>query len=162
MDPEIRMQLETVYEALENAGIPLEQVAGSGTSVFAGTSFRDNHDSHMRDPTCMNDGGHFVTGNGAAMIANRVSHFYDLRGASIMVDTGCSTSLTLLHLACQNLRARESSMAIVGGSGLLMNPEMFVAGTKLGYAVETPNVVKPSRLTRHLQHFLSSRQKLCF
>ncbi|KAH6871612.1 putative polyketide synthase [Thelonectria olida] len=131
MDPEIRIQLETVYEALENAGIPVESVIGSDTSVFAGTSFRDNHDNHMRDPACMDD-GFFVTGNGATMIANRVSHFYDLRGASIMVDTGCSTSLTLLHLACQNLRAGESKMSIVGGSGVLMNPEMFIAGTKLG------------------------------
>ncbi|RHZ73806.1 hypothetical protein CDV55_100878 [Aspergillus turcosus] len=131
MDPEVRLQLETVYEALENAGIPMEEVAGTNTSVFAGTSFRDNHDSHMRDPSTMDD-AFFVTGNGAAMVANRVSHFYDLRGPSVMVDTGCSTSLTLLHLACQSLRTGESTMSIVGGSNVLLNPDMFIAGTKLG------------------------------
>ncbi|KAJ5297715.1 hypothetical protein N7508_007964 [Penicillium antarcticum] len=131
MDPEVRLQLETVYEALENAGLPVEQIAGTNVSVFAGTSFRDNHDNHMRDPISVNN-AYFVTGNGAAMVANRVSHFYDLRGPSVMVDTGCSTSLTLLHLACQSLRTGESTMAIVGGSGLLLNPDMFIAGTKLG------------------------------
>ncbi|KAJ5762185.1 uncharacterized protein N7511_005567 [Penicillium nucicola] len=131
MDPEVRLQLETVYEALENAGLPIEQVAGTNVSVFAGTSFRDNHDNHMRDPISVNN-AYFVTGNGAAMVANRVSHFYDLRGPSVMVDTGCSTSLTLLHLACQSLRTGESKMAVVGGSGILLNPDMFIAGTKLG------------------------------
>ncbi|KAL4798426.1 hypothetical protein BDV19DRAFT_386313 [Aspergillus venezuelensis] len=131
MDPEVRLQLETSYEALENAGLPLHQVAGTKTGVFAGTSFRDNHDNHMRDPGTMND-AFFVTGNGAAMVANRVSHFYDLRGPSVMVDTGCSTSLTLLHLACQSLRMGECEQALVGGSALLINPEMFIAGTKLG------------------------------
>ncbi|KAI2689896.1 hypothetical protein CBS147355_347 [Penicillium roqueforti] len=129
MDPEVRMQLETVYEALENAGIPLEQVAGSRTAVFAGTCFRDNHDSLMRDPDTL--ARFYLTGNGAAMIANRVSHFYDLRGPSLMIDTGCSTTLTLLHLACQSLRANESNMAIVGGSNVLLNPDMFISGTNL-------------------------------
>lgn len=90
MDPDIRIQLETTYEALENVGISLDQVAGSNTAAFTGTSFRDNQDSHMRDPQGMND-PFFITGNGAAMVANRVSHFYNLRGLNVMVDTACST-----------------------------------------------------------------------
>ncbi|PYI32700.1 hypothetical protein BP00DRAFT_435110 [Aspergillus indologenus CBS 114.80] len=129
MDPEVRLQLETVYEALESAGLPLDQVAGSRTGVYAGTCFRDNHDSLLRDPDTL--ARSFLTGNGAAMIANRISHFFDLRGPSLMVDTGCSTTLTLLHLACQSLRAGESDMAIVGGSNILLNPDMFIAGSNL-------------------------------
>ncbi|KAI0014964.1 putative polyketide synthase [Xylariomycetidae sp. FL0641] len=131
MDPEVRLQLETAYEALENAGIPMERVAGSNTGAFIGTSFRDMHDNHFRDPNTFSDSS-TLTGNGAAMVANRVSHFYDLRGPSIMVDTGCSTSLILFHLACQSLRVGECKVALVGGSGILLNPDMFVAGTKLG------------------------------
>ncbi|KAJ5822474.1 hypothetical protein N7447_004814 [Penicillium robsamsonii] len=134
MDPEVRMQLETVYEALESAGLPLDQVAGSRTGVYAGTCFRDNHDSLMRDPDTL--ARFFLTGNGAAMIANRVSHFFDLRGPSLMVDTGCSTTLTLLHLACQSVRAGESEMAIVGGSNVLLNPDMFIAGSNLSLLSE--------------------------
>ncbi|RAL13057.1 type I polyketide synthase [Aspergillus homomorphus CBS 101889] len=129
MDAEVRMQLETVYEALESAGLPLDQVAGSRTGVYAGTCFRDNHDSLMRDPDTL--ARLFLTGNGAAMIANRISYFFDLRGPSLMVDTGCSTTLTLLHLACQSLRAGESEMAIVGGSNILLNADMFIAGSNL-------------------------------
>ncbi|MCJ1385263.1 hypothetical protein MMC17_008384 [Xylographa soralifera] len=36
IDPQYRMQLESVYEAFENAGLPLSRVAGSNTSVYAG------------------------------------------------------------------------------------------------------------------------------
>ncbi|OJK01160.1 hypothetical protein ASPACDRAFT_26431 [Aspergillus aculeatus ATCC 16872] len=134
MDPEVRMQLETVYEALESAGLPLEQVAGSRTGVYAGTCFRDNHDSLMRDPDTL--ARFFLTGNGAAMVANRISHFFDLRGPSLMVDTGCSTTLTLLHLACQSVRTGESEMAIVGGSNVLLNPDMFIAGSNMSLLSE--------------------------
>ncbi|RAH40566.1 ketoacyl-synt-domain-containing protein [Aspergillus brunneoviolaceus CBS 621.78] len=129
MDPEVRLQLETAYEALESAGLPLDQVTGSRTGVYAGTCFRDNHDSLLRDPDTL--ARSFLTGNGAAMIANRISHFFDLRGPSLMVDTGCSTTLTLLHLACQSLRAGKSEMAIVGGSNILLNPDMFIAGSNI-------------------------------
>lgn len=41
MDPQQRLLLEVVYEALENAGITLEEVSGSGASVFCGSFTND-------------------------------------------------------------------------------------------------------------------------
>ncbi|THC90199.1 hypothetical protein EYZ11_010343 [Aspergillus tanneri] len=113
------------------AGIPLEQIAGSNTSVFAGVFFKDYNDSLMRDPDRLPR--YLLTGNGSAMASNRISHFFDLRGASMTVDTGCSTTLTALHLACQSLRAGESNISIVGGANLLLNPEIFDNMTSLGF-----------------------------
>lgn len=75
-----------------------------------------------------------MTGNGAAMASNRISHFFDFRGPSMTVDTGCSTTLTALHQACQGLRSGDSDMSIVGGSNLLINPDFFVTISTLGYA----------------------------
>ena len=84
---------------------------------------KDYHDLQLRDPLNMSRA--FVTGNYAAMLANRVSHFFDLKGPSVAVDTGCSTSLMGLHLAAQSLRAGESDCAIVGGACLNLNPDAF-------------------------------------
>jgi acyl transferase domain-containing protein len=75
----------------------------------------------------------FMTGNGAAMSANRMSHFFDLRGPSVTVDTGCSTALTALHLACQSLRQGEASSALVTAANLMFNPDMFISMSSLGY-----------------------------
>ncbi|KAI9879283.1 MAG: hypothetical protein M1830_009013 [Pleopsidium flavum] len=111
MDPQFRLQLESTYEALESAGITLQEVAGSNTSVFAGAFFRDYHDSHLRDPETLPR--FLLMGVGSAMASNRISHFYDLRGASMSVDTGCSTTLTALHQACQSLRTGESDINVI-------------------------------------------------
>jgi acyl transferase domain-containing protein len=123
MDPQIRIQLEVVFEALESAGIPISSVVGSNTAVFTGAFTKDYHDLQLRDPMKMSRS--FVTGNYAAMLANRVSHFFDMRGPSVAVDTGCSTSLMGLHFAAQSLRTRESDCAVVGGTCLNLNPDAF-------------------------------------
>ncbi|KAK3343540.1 putative polyketide synthase, partial [Lasiosphaeria hispida] len=123
MDPQIRLLLEVAFEALESAGIPLPKVMGSNTSVFAGSFTRDYHDLQLRDPLHALRG--FLTGNYAAMLANRVSHFFDLKGPSTAVDVGCSTSLMALHLAAQSLRSGDSDCAIVGGTSLHLNPDVF-------------------------------------
>lgn len=130
MDPQFRLQLESVYEALENAGIPLNKIAGSKTSVFAGAFFHDYNDSILRDAD--NIPRFYLTGLGSAMASNRISHFFDLRGPSMTVDTGCSTTLTALHQAVQSLRAGDADMSIVGGSNVMLNPDMFKTMSSLG------------------------------
>ncbi|KAL2193905.1 polyketide synthase [Corynascus similis CBS 632.67] len=125
LDPQFRLQLESTYEALESAGLSLQDVAGSNTSVFAGSFFRDYHESFVRDPDALPR--FLLMGTGAAMASNRLSHFFDLRGPSMSVDTGCSTTLTALHQGCQSLRTGESNMAIVGGANIMFNPDMFLA-----------------------------------
>jgi acyl transferase domain-containing protein/NADPH:quinone reductase-like Zn-dependent oxidoreductase len=110
--------------------VPISQLAGSNTAVFAGAFFRDYHDALMRDPETLPR--YFMTGNGAAMVSNRLSHFFDLRGPSVTVDTGCSTALTALHLACQSMRVGETTMAMVGGVNVMLNPDMFVSMSNLG------------------------------
>jgi acyl transferase domain-containing protein len=41
IDPQHRMMLEVAYEAFEDAGVPMEDLAGSDTAVYCVTS---NHD----------------------------------------------------------------------------------------------------------------------
>ncbi|GAB1312343.1 Polyketide synthase [Madurella fahalii] len=122
MDPTARMLLEVTYEALENAGLPIENIAGSDTSCYVGCFTRDYHEMLMRDAeTAPMYAG---TGTGFSLLSNRVSWFYDLRGPSMTLDTACSSSLVGLHLACQGLRNGESKVALVSGANLILSPDL--------------------------------------
>ena len=124
MDPQHRLMTEVAYEALEKAGLSLEQVAGTKTGVFMAHFTSDYKDSIYRDPD--NAPSYTFPAASTTSLANRISWLFDLKGPSLVVDTACSSSLVALHLACQSLRARESDMAIVGGVNLLLSPEMFM------------------------------------
>jgi acyl transferase domain-containing protein len=87
MDPQQRILLETTYEALENAGIPMENLKGSDTAVYAALFARDY--DRMGYKTLEGLSQFHITGTGEAIVANRISHFFDLRGVSMTIDTGC-------------------------------------------------------------------------
>ncbi|KND87310.1 Lovastatin diketide synthase LovF [Tolypocladium ophioglossoides CBS 100239] len=130
MDPQYRIQLESSYEALENAGLSMSQVAGSNTSVYAGIFTHDYHEGLIRDEDKL---PRFLPiGTLSAMASNRISHFFDLRGASMTVDTGCSTSLVALHQAVLGLRTGEADMSIVSGCNLMLTPDLFKVFSSLG------------------------------
>lgn len=109
----------------------MENIAGSNTAVFGGVMYNDYHDSLHRDPEALPR--YTVTGNSRTMVTNRISHFYDLRGPSVTIDTACSTTMTAVHLACQSLRAGDCDTAIVVGANLILNSDVFVTMSSLGY-----------------------------
>jgi len=119
IDPQQRLLLEVGWRALEHAGLPPANLAGSQTGVFVGISNHDYGDRLEPDPThrSLFD----ATGNALSIAANRLSYVFDLRGPSVAVDTACSSSLLALHLACQSLRGRECSLALVGGANLILS-----------------------------------------
>ncbi|PVH93503.1 polyketide synthase PksD [Periconia macrospinosa] len=121
MDPQQRLLLETSYRALENAGIPAEKAAGSRTSVFTATMADDYSRILSKDPDTTPRTS--ITGIEPSMLANRLSWYYDLRGPSVHINTACSSSMVAMDLACQNLRNRQSNMAMVAGCNLIISPE---------------------------------------
>lgn len=123
--------MEVAYEALERAGIPLHQLAGTRTGVFMGISSTDYRDMICRDLD--NSPQYTFTGTCPASVANRMSWLWDLRGPSFPVNTACSSSLVALNLACQSLRTGESDIAIVGASSVLLYPEMFIFLSNHGF-----------------------------
>ncbi|KAL3436350.1 hypothetical protein BDV09DRAFT_194014 [Aspergillus tetrazonus] len=130
MDPQQRLLLEVVYEALEDAGIPLEKVAGSQTSVFCGSFTNDYNSTIAKDLEYYPK--YTITGTGNSILSNRISYFYNLHGASATVDTACSSSLVCFHLGNQTLQAGEASMSIILGSALHFDPNIFITMTDLG------------------------------
>lgn len=134
MDPQQRFMLEVAYEAFENAGLPLEAIAGTDTSCYVGNFTTDYREMLFRDPESAPL--YSMSGSGSELISNRVSWFYDLRGPSLTLGTACSSSLVALHQGCQSLRTGESRMAVVGGSNLLLNPDMFMVLSNQNFLAE--------------------------
>ena len=113
MDPQERLFLECAYHALEDAGYPPPVLAGSPVGVYAGVMW-GQYQLYGADTG--------ATASSYGSIAHRVSHFLDLTGPSIALDTMCSSSLTAIHLACQSLRAGQIPVAIVGGVNVDTHP----------------------------------------
>ncbi|OJJ97005.1 hypothetical protein ASPACDRAFT_63311 [Aspergillus aculeatus ATCC 16872] len=130
MDPQQRLALETVYRALENAGLPMNEVAGSKTSVMAGSFCNDYHAIQTKDT--LNIPKTATMGSSQSMIANRISWFFDLQGPSATVDTACSSSLMAVDLACQSLWSGNATMGIALGCNVILAPEMTIGLDNLG------------------------------
>ncbi|OXV05636.1 hypothetical protein Egran_06595, partial [Elaphomyces granulatus] len=131
MDPMQRILLEVVYEATENAGIPMSTLAGSNTSCFVGCFTRDYGELGKRDIDLVPK--YMALGAGNSILSNRISFFFDLSGPSLTVDTACSSSLVAVHLACQSLRAGESKTAIVGATNAILSPDIPVELTNMHF-----------------------------
>ena len=124
MDPQQRLVLEVAWEALENAGLAPDKLAGSQTGVFMGVGNYDYGRLLAKDISRVNayDG----TGNTLSITANRLSYILNLRGPSVLMETACSSSLVALHFACRSLLQEESKLCLVGGVSLMLSPEPFI------------------------------------
>ncbi|KAH6886253.1 hypothetical protein B0T10DRAFT_516260 [Thelonectria olida] len=121
MDPNQRQMLEVVYEGLENAGIPLESLDGAPVGCFVGSYASDYDYMQARDP---DDRPAAITvGVGRSIMANRLSHFLNIKGPSMTIDTACSGSLVGIDVASRYLQNREIDAAIIATSNLYLNPE---------------------------------------
>lgn len=120
MDPQHRLMLEVAYEAIEDAGFPIEALAGSNTGVFA--SLYVSQLAHMQEMESDLDALYLPTGNAISIAANRISYLFDLRGPSIILDSACSSSMAALHLACLNLQNKLCDIALVCGAKLNLLP----------------------------------------
>ncbi|CAH0051607.1 unnamed protein product [Clonostachys solani] len=129
MDPQQRCLLETIYEGVESSGYSIPQLQGSSTGVFVGATCFDYQFAAMRGFDSLPQ--YYGTGGSMAILANRISYFFDWKGPSIAVDTACSSSLVALHQAVLSLRSGETDMAIAAGANLILGPELFVAYSNL-------------------------------
>jgi len=123
-DPQQRILLELVYEALQDANIQLESIKNTNTGVFVGSCNTEYFANQTEDPTLCNE--YSVTGGLLTLLSNRISYFYDLKGPSMTIDTACSSSGHALHHACKSILSGETDTCIVGGSNLILNPETSV------------------------------------
>ncbi|XP_039571793.1 fatty acid synthase [Passer montanus] len=130
MDPQLRLLLEVSYEAILDGGINPGALRGTDTGVWVGASGSEAGEALSQDPEELL--GYSMTGCQRAMLANRISYFYDFNGPSLTVDTACSSSLVALENAYKAIRHGRCSTALVGGVNLLLKPNTSVQFMKLG------------------------------
>ncbi|MEV6976841.1 type I polyketide synthase [Kitasatospora sp. NPDC093806] len=116
MDPQQRLMLELAWEVLEHAGIPAARLDGTGAGVFVGAIADDYATLTRRQPD--RAGAYALTGLHRSIIANRISYRFGLNGPSIAVDTGQSSALVAVHLACESLWRGDTDTALAGGVNL--------------------------------------------
>ncbi|MGH6789879.1 MAG: type I polyketide synthase, partial [Pseudolabrys sp.] len=125
MDPQQRILLQLTWEALEDAGIRPSSIAGADVGVFVGASQTDYAHAFFSDYAIAD--AQFATGTALAVLANRISYIFDLRGPSVTVDTACSSSLVALHQAVEALQSGRIDTAIVAGINIIASPASFIA-----------------------------------
>ncbi|KAI1272304.1 ketoacyl-synt-domain-containing protein [Xylaria sp. FL0933] len=130
VDPLQRVVLETAWEAVENACIPMEKFRGSNTAVYMAMFGHDAEQLTHKDALGFNRYQYY--GVTRPLLANRLSYLFDLHGPSVMLDTACSGSLVAIHLACQALRLGEATTAIAGGVSLISNPDQMALMSLVG------------------------------
>jgi myxalamid-type polyketide synthase MxaE and MxaD len=129
MDPQHRLLLEVAWEALEDAGLVAADLLGSRAGVFVGATSAD-YARRVAAAPALHDAYAF-TGNQLCVAAGRVAYTFGLQGPCMIVDTACSSSLVAVHQAVQSLRAGESTLALVGGVNLVLDPEHMELATKI-------------------------------
>lgn len=117
MDPQARVFLELVYEALENAGYESESFDGL-IGLYAGcgqnTYFANNISGRME---IVDRIGEFQTmlANEKDFLTTRAAYKLNLKGPAVSVNTACSTSLVAVIQACQALSNYQCDVALAGG-----------------------------------------------
>ncbi|MFA5075514.1 MAG: beta-ketoacyl synthase N-terminal-like domain-containing protein [Candidatus Babeliales bacterium] len=119
MDPQHRKFLETAYLAFEHAGYnpfdikqPVAIFASEGVNTYLLSNIIDS--SRWSE-----DQEAAIYGCGYDYLATRVSYLLNLKGPSLTVQSGCSSSLLAVHLGIKSLLSFECDMALVGGVSIL-------------------------------------------
>ncbi|WP_437568146.1 SDR family NAD(P)-dependent oxidoreductase [Sorangium sp. So ce542] len=129
LDPQHRLLLEVIWEAMEDAGVvPGEQPL---TGVFVGIGPSDYGILQRAHEDLEALDAYTLSGTFTSFSAGRLSHALGLEGPSMAVDTACSSSLTAIHLACRSLWAGECRVAVAGGVQLMLAPHLSVYLSRL-------------------------------
>nr|WP_244223525.1 type I polyketide synthase [Amycolatopsis circi] len=139
MDPQQRILMEIVWQAVEDAGLTAGGLAGSNTGVYLST-FGTEYWDFVR--AAGRRGLHAAMGTVVpGMVAGRIAHHLDLRGPTMGVAANCATSLLAVHLAVRALRHGEIDLAIVGGAQLMLSPDLH-------FAVSEADMLSPTGRSR--------------
>ena len=127
MDPQQRLLLEEAWHCIEDSGVALSHLQKKRTSVYIGVMAIDYYGEAA---TSGETDGYACLGNYECILANRLSYYLGLSGASLSLDAACAASLIALHEAKTSLRLGETDYAIAGGVSLNFHPFKYISFSK--------------------------------
>ncbi|WP_110945410.1 type I polyketide synthase [Streptomyces avicenniae] len=130
LDPQQRLLLMTTWEALEDGGQLPDRLAGTRTGVFVGNARADHLELVLRQG--LEHATAAQLNNFRSLMPARLSHVFDFRGPSVLLDTACSASLVAVHQAVQSLRSGECPLALAAGVNLTFRPDEGVIMSQAG------------------------------
>ena len=136
-NPQHRIFLECAWEALESAGYNADTYSGR-IGVYAGEALNTYFMRIVSNPALTKTLNEIqmLIGNDKDFLATLVSYKLNLKGPGVTVQSGCSTSLLAISLACQGLRNYQCDMALAGGIRLGI-PQ------KAGYLYKEGSILSP-------------------
>jgi acyl transferase domain-containing protein/enoyl-CoA hydratase/carnithine racemase/acyl carrier protein len=130
IDPQERLFLQHAWMAVEDAGytraalqVPSDDDLAGQVGVYVGLMYTEYQ---LFGAEASAQGKRLGIVGSASSIANRVSYALNLHGPSMTLDTMCSSSLTAIHLACQDLKQGRTSLAIAGGVNVSIHPNKYL------------------------------------
>src|SRR5262249_43287929 len=130
IDPQERLFLQHAWLAIEDAGytratlqVPSGQDLPGQVGVYAGvvyTAYQLFGAGATARATRLG-----IVGS-AGRVATRVSYALNLHGPSMTLDTMCASSLSAIHLACQDLKHGRTSLAVAGGVNVTIHPNKYL------------------------------------
>ncbi|EGC37083.1 hypothetical protein DICPUDRAFT_54214 [Dictyostelium purpureum] len=118
IDPSQRLLLKCTWEAFEDASIDPLSIRGTSATVYVGTSTPEYQYSTVSNYEPIKN----LFGATPHSLANRISYCFDLRGQSLSIDTGCSSSLNAAVLGYNSIKDGQCDISVVGGYNFLMDP----------------------------------------
>jgi acyl transferase domain-containing protein len=135
LDPQQRLLLEVTWEALEDAGLPADRLAGSRTAVCTGATSSGYLDLLRRSGRY--DVQALMGGSDFGMPAGRISYQFDLRGPSLGMQSSCATALLSVNAACDSIWSGHADLAIAGSANIILTPDVHLAMSEAGMLSRT-------------------------
>jgi len=121
-DPQQRLTLQVAWEALEDAAINPLSLKNTYTGVFGGNWRTDYKEILSNSGTAEDEFLRVYLGNSVGVITARISHCLGLTGPSISTESGCSSSIVAVDLACKSLLRNETDLSLACGVNLILHP----------------------------------------
>ncbi|KAK8108232.1 Methylphloroacetophenone synthase [Apiospora kogelbergensis] len=139
-DPQQRILLEVVYEALESAGY--FGIAAAAQPDDYGCYIGAVMSSYYDNVSCHPPTAYATLGTSRCFVSGSMSHYFGWTGPSLTIDTACSSSLVAINTACRAIWSGECTRAVAGGTNVISSPLDYLNLAAAGF-LNTTGQCKP-------------------